>query len=262
MLRYLRLYLYFLRFSFSRALEFRVDFYFRVVMDIAFYAVNLAFFAILYLHTDLLGGWDLDQALIFVSGVFVIDAVHMTVFSNNMWWLPIFINRGDLDYYLVRPVSSLYFLSLRDFAANSFLNLLIALGVLLWAILRYPGELEPANVGAYALLLALGSLLNYTLYMFFIIPAFWMHNTTGVVELFYALEKFAERPDQIYRGWVRRLLVSILPLALIISVPTHALFEGLTPIRLLHILLVGAAAFLAMLLFWSRGLRAYASASS
>ena len=45
----------------------------------------------------------------------VADAIHMTVFSNNMWWFPIFINRGDLDYYLIRPVSSLFFLSLRDY---------------------------------------------------------------------------------------------------------------------------------------------------
>jgi rhomboid protease GluP len=44
MRRYLTLYLYFLRFSFSRALEFRVDFLFRVVMDVVYYAVNIAFF--------------------------------------------------------------------------------------------------------------------------------------------------------------------------------------------------------------------------
>ena len=64
----------------------------------------------------------------------------MTVFANNMWWLPIAVNRGDLDYYLVRPVSSLFFLSLREFAANSFLNLLLATGILVWALARYPAS--------------------------------------------------------------------------------------------------------------------------
>ena len=124
--RYLRLYLQFLKFSFSRSLEYRMDFWFRIVMDCMFYVVELIFFTILYQHTDMLGGWNYDQILIFVSGFLVIDAIHMTVFSNNMWWMPILVNKGDLDYYVVRPVSSLFFLSLRDFAANSFLNLLIA----------------------------------------------------------------------------------------------------------------------------------------
>ena len=63
--------------------------------------------------------------MVFVGSVFVADALIMTVFSNNLWWLPIYVNRGDVDYYLVRPVSSLFMLSLRDFAANSFLNLLM-----------------------------------------------------------------------------------------------------------------------------------------
>ena len=122
MWRYLRLYLNFLRFSFSRAMEFRVDFFFRVGMDTIWYAIHLTFFTVLFRHTGLLGGWDFDQCLIFAASLFVADAIQMTVFSNNMWWLPIYVNKGDLDYYLVRPVSSLFFLSVRDFAANSFLR--------------------------------------------------------------------------------------------------------------------------------------------
>ena len=143
MRRYLRLYAYFLRFSFSRAMEFRVDFFFRVGMDALWYAVHLAFFTVLFRHTGILGGWNYDEVLIFASTIFLMDAVQMTMFSNNLWWLPIFVNKGDLDYYLVRPVSSLFFLSLRDFAANSFLNLLLAIGILVYALARYP---EPLGV--------------------------------------------------------------------------------------------------------------------
>src|SRR6185503_921918 len=118
-IRYLRLYGYFLRFSFSRALEFRFDFFFRIGMDTLWYAHHLAFFWILYRHTTLLGGWTLDQMYIFAGGVFLMDGIQMTMTANNTWMLPILVNKGDVDYYLMRPVSSLFFLSLRDFAANS-----------------------------------------------------------------------------------------------------------------------------------------------
>ena len=60
MLRYARLYAYFLRFSFSRAMEFRLDFFFRVGMDALWYAVHLSFFTVLYRHTQALGGWSYD----------------------------------------------------------------------------------------------------------------------------------------------------------------------------------------------------------
>lgn len=262
MRRYLRLYLHFVRFSFSRAMEFRVDFFFRVVMDALFYGTQLAFFGILYRHTAVLGGWTFDQVLVFISGFFVVDAVQMTVVSNNMWWLPFLVNKGDLDYYLVRPVSSLFFLSLREFAANSFLNLLIAVAISVWALGRYPGELGPARIALYYLLILNGALVYYLIYMCFLIPVFWLHSARGLGDVFFALVRYAERPERIFRGTLRLALNTVLPLALVASYPAEMLFSGLTARGLLHVTAVTVVGFICVRLFWRRGLRAYSSASS
>lgn len=261
-MRYLRLYLYFLRFSFSRAMEFRLDFWFRIVMDCTFYAVQIIFFRVLYSQTGLLGGWSLEQSLVFICGFFLIDAIHMTLFANNLWWLPLLVNKGDLDYYLLRPVSSLYFISLRDFAANSFVNLLIACGLLAWSLASYPGELGAGSVILFLLGILNGSFLYYTLHMCFLVPVFWLHSNRGLGDIFYTLQRYAERPDRIFAGYVRRLLVTLLPFSLIVSFPTRVLFEGLTLELLLHLTGITALAFLFLLWLWNRGLRAYSSASS
>lgn len=262
MLRYLRLYIAFVRFGFSRAMEFRLDFWFRVVMDCVFYVTQFVFFGVIYRHTEFMAGWNYDQILIFAAAVMYSDAVNMTVFSNNMWWLPQLINRGDLDYHLVRPVSSLFFVTLRDFAANSFVNLLIATGLLAWTLARYPGELGFGNIVLFFVLLAIGNLLYAWSTAVFLIPTFWLHSGTALREMSMHLQRYAERPHGIYTGWLRRIVLSILPFALMISIPTEALFEGITWQRVLHIAAVCAAAFAFLVWFWNRGLRAYSSASS
>jgi ABC-2 type transport system permease protein len=262
MRRYFVLYLHFLRFSFSRAMEFRIDFFFRVVMDALYYVVHLAFFTIIYQHTSLLGGWTLDQMYIFVCGYLFVDAVHMTVVADNMWWLPILINRGDLDYYLVRPVSSLYFLSLRQFAANSFLNLVIAGGLIVWALMRYPGELGADRLAIYFMLLAVGSFLYFLMRLLFIIPVFWLHSNRGLDEINWSIGRLAERPHQIYVNWLRVAMLTILPLAFLYSVPAQALFEGLTAGTALHLAAVVVVGSLFILWFWRKGLESYSSASS
>ena len=261
-MRYLTLYAHFLRFSFSRAMEFRVDFYFRVVMDVCYYIVHLAFFTIIYQHTSLLGGWTLDQVYIFVCGFLFVDALHMTVVANGLWWLPIFINRGDLDYYLVRPVSSLFFLSLRDFAANSFLNLIIASGLLVWSLARYPEALGVGRVVVYFTVLMVGAYIFYLMRLAFIIPVFWLHSNRGLDEISWSLGKLAERPHQIYVNWLRVALSTLIPLALAFSVPAHVLFEGLTLETFIHIASVAVLGTLFILWFWRRGLSSYSSASS
>lgn len=262
MLRYLRLYAHFLRFSFSRAMEFRFDFFFRIVMDVLWYLVNLAFFRVLYLHTPLLGGWDEPKALVFLATLFLSDALHMTVFANNMWWFPHYVNRGDLDYYLVRPCSSLFFLSLRDFAANSSINLVMTVGFATWVLSRYPAGFDPVNLALYLLLVPTGVLIHYLCEMVFLIPVFWTHQGAGLRSVHYALNKYSQYPDGIYTGWTRRLLTSIVPFALIASFPTRALLEANPWPVAGHMMLVLGGMGAAVTAAWRLGLRAYASASS
>lgn len=261
-MRYLRLYAYFLRFSFSRAMEFRIDFFFRIVMDVVWNAMYLTFFSVIFLHTGTLGGWNYDQVLVFAGALFVTDAIQMTVFSNNMWWLPIFVNKGDLDYYLVRPVSTLFMLSLRDFAANSFLNLLIAGGILGWAVSRYPEPLGGGTIALFAFLALVGAFLNYVIGMLFLSTVFWTHNADGAKQFYWTMTSTASRPHRIYRGLARRVLTTILPFSLVVSYPVDSLFSGEPVVTMAYMLLVTTCAFLVLLFVWRRGLRAYASASS
>jgi ABC-2 type transport system permease protein len=262
MARYLALYAACVRFSFQRAFEFRLDFFFRVFMDGLWYAMNLAFFEILHRHTPLLGGWDQGQVRIFAAGVFVADALHMTFFSNNAWVFPTAVNRGDLDYHLLRPVSSLFFVSVREFAVNSFLNLLMALGILVWAFGAYPGEVAGWRFPVYGGALLLGAFLHYCVMFLFLVPVFWIQGSSGLRDVFWTSDRFMSRPDGLFTGWVKKVLVSVLPLSLVVSYPTHALFEADPWPRVLHVLVVTAAMFALLVFAWRRGLRAYSSASS
>ena len=262
MWRYVRLYAYLLRFSFSRAMEFRVDFFFRIGMDMLWAAMHIVYFTVIFMHTGLLGGWNYDQVLIFAGVLFVTDAFQMTLFSNNLWWFPIHVNKGDLDYYLVRPVSSLFFLSLKEFAANSFVNLLIALSVLTWTLVRYPDPIPGSMIGLLAVLIGLGVFIDYLIHVIFLIPVFWIHNADGLKTLFWNLGSTGSRPHGIYKGWTRRILTTVLPFALIASYPVEGLFGGKPAVTLLHMGAVAVGGSLVLAVFWRMGLRAYSSASS
>ena len=262
MLRYLRLYAHFVRFSMSKAFEFRLDFFFRVFMDFAYYGIQIGFYQVVFLQTGLLGGWDRNQTLVFMGGYLVVDAISMTLFSNNLWWFPVAVNRGDLDYYLVRPVSSLFFLSLRDFAANSFINLVFAAGILWWAVARLPILPGPGMIALFLAMLGIGAVLHYLIHLLTLLPVFWLQSGSSLHGIFYSLGRCMERPDGIFTGWVRRLLVSVVPFCLMASFPARVLLEGPGWGILLHFSAVTAGVFGVILLIWNRGMRAYSSASS
>jgi ABC-2 type transport system permease protein len=262
MIRYLRLYARFVEFSLMRAMEFRIDFFFRIIMDVIYYAINISFFEILFLHTPILGGWTEPQVLIFVSGYLLIDAIFMTAFANNMWMLPMHVNKGDLDYYLLRPVSSLFFLSLRDFAVSSFINLIMAIGIMIWAFRHDPEKISALRVVLFLFWLGNGLFLYYLLRLVSILPVFWTHSGRGFDALFWTLARFMERPDRIYTGVMRVLLTTLLPFALIASFPSRILFGDTRPVLWFELFAVTLCFSLGVLVLWRKALASYSSASS
>ena len=231
-------------------------------MDLLFYAVNIALYKIIFLHTGILGGWTEPQMMIFVSGFLVIDAIYMTLFSNNLYMFPMFVNRGDLDYYLIRPVSSLFFLSLRDFATNSFINLVLSLCIMTWAIQQYTGPFSFGLAILFFILLGLGTFLHYLVQILFLIPIFWTHSARGLQTIAWLINHTMEKPDRIFTGWVRRILVSILPFSLMASYPARLVLDDFEWGTLLHLVGVIAVFFVAITSFWKVGLKNYSSASS
>ena len=263
MRRYLRLYFYFIKFSLSKAMQFRLDFFFRIFMDIVFYLVQFFFFNIIYKHTTLLADWDLEQMHLFVAAFIFDDAFHMTVFANNSWWFPISINQGKLDYYLTKPVSSFFFIGFKELAANSFLNLIIATGVLYYFLQPFILDVPKWQISSFILLLLHGAFLYYMIYMIFLLPVFWTGSDRGFADIFYAAEKITHRPDGIFTGFFRRFFLTILPFSMIASYPTRFLFTETEQLSIFTDIAIGSGiVYIIVFILWKLGLRNYSSASS
>ncbi|MFZ4712112.1 MAG: ABC transporter permease [Bacteriovoracaceae bacterium] len=261
-MRYLKLYSHFVRFSFSKAFQFRLDFFFRIFMDVIFYIVNILFFKVIFLHSTLIGGWNEPQVTVFICGYLLMDSIYMTIFSNNLWWFPFYINKGDLDYYLIRPVSSLFFLTMRDFAANSFMNLLLAIALFVWSLFSYPGLIVPWKLILYILLIVNGAILYSIFYLFAVIPVFWTKSPRGLAELYWKASHLGERPDHIYKGLFKRILTTIFPMAIIASYPARIFLNDFDPWILFNIILVTIFSGVTLVFLWRKALKSYTSASS
>lgn len=262
MLRYLALYVKFVRFSCTQSLLFRFDFWFRIVMDLAFYGIMLGFYHTLFLHTESLGNFTKEQAFVFVGAFAFLDALQMTLFANGTWTLSPLIRNGELDYYLVRPVSTLFFVTLRDFSLSSLFNLVCAAGILTWALHAYSAEIEFWQyIYGFSLILN-GVFLFYIFRVLSQIPSFWTVSGSGLQTAFYILREVGERPDGLFKGLSRSIFMTILPFCLMSSMPTRAFFGPFDPLMLIHIIAVTLISFMAMLWAWRRALLAYASASS
>jgi ABC-2 type transport system permease protein len=162
----------------------------------------------------------------------------------------------------LRPVSDLFFLSLREFAFNSFVNLLIAIGIAFYFIGTAPVPFDIWHIALYFLLLLNGAYLHLLLRFITVIPVFWTHSGRGLEMIFWTAERFAERPDAIYKGWTRYLLMTVIPFVALCSFPARALFGENTLQVTVYCLAISLIFTFIVRVLWKLGLKNYSSASS
>ncbi|RZA27275.1 MAG: hypothetical protein EOP10_00760 [Proteobacteria bacterium] len=259
-MRYARIYLNFLRFAASRAMQFRAELVFRIIMDVAFYAIFLGFYKVIFSHTPSLGGWTESQAMIFVSGFMVVDALQMTFFADMYHSFQMLFRQGALDHYLTKPISSWFFVGFRYINFASLANVIISGSILTWAMLRYEGSFHWWAIAIYLMLLCLAAFLYFLVMFALLMAVFWLENADSMMTIYFEGVNFASRPHHIFKGVVRTVLMTLVPFSVYASVPAQALFEQVGWGSVLHVFLV-VLFFLGLnLTLWRAGLKRYASA--
>lgn len=262
MIRYLRLWAAFFRNCITREMEYRGHFFMQFMIDMVWYGVQVALFEVIYMSTGSVAGMNRGEMMTFLGAMFVIDALNMVFFSHNFWMFPGLIARGELDFYITKPVST-FFMSFTRFPnVASWLNLVVGASILVYGIVE--AQLSPSigDIALFMLLAACGNAIMLAMQSAVASIAIFLVQAEGIQMVFHTFYQFGTRPDAVYGQLFRRLLLYVFPLALIASVPARALLGTITPeLAVWNIAAAGILFFLATRFFtWS--LRYYAGASA
>lgn len=222
--KYLRLYRAFFRASFVADMEFRANFLVRIFTDILWYAAQIFTFEILFLHTPTLGGWQAPQMRVFLGVLFVVDAIYMVLFHENLEKMNTQIRKGDIDLFLVKPVSAQFMITCQKIATALIGNLLISIGWLTWSLYHLP-DFSALRLLWLIALIPSALMTIYSIRFTFSASAFLFTQAESIMYLWYQLYKLGLRPDGIYVPWLRVVVLTVIPVGFVASVPARAVLE-------------------------------------
>jgi ABC-2 type transport system permease protein len=261
--RYLGVYAALWKNSVTRELMFKTNFLLWIVVEILWFALQLGFIAVIYLHTDQIGSWTKWQVVLLVGTSHFIQQIFSAFFLVNCTNLSELVRTGKLDFILMLPVNTRFVLSLRQVDLGGFVNAGTAVAVIVYAL----GQLEfvPSvpQVFGYLGLCVIGICIHYCLMFALATVSFWTVRAQGIVYGYYNLFNIARLPDDAFRPGVFKVVFTfVLPVLLVSNVPARLFTERLTDASIW--LLVGLALVCAVgsEWIWRRSLRHYRSASS
>lgn len=257
---YLRVLKLFWTTALAAELEYRLNFLIAALSSLGGLAGSLFSLFLFYRTGYTFQNWSWQQALI-VLGVFtVLQGFSATFLAPNLSRIVRHIQQGTLDFVLLKPISSQFWLSAHTLSPWGLPDLLFGCVIILYA-----GSHLSLPVSAYLLSLvpiACGFLILYSLWFMLGAMSIWFVKIYNVTEVLRGLLEAGRFPMAAYPTAYRFFFTFIVPVAFLTTVPSEVILGRGEWIWTLGAGLLALFLFWASNAFWKFALRFYTSASS
>ena len=261
--RYLAIYAALWKTSVTREMSFKGNFILWIVVELLWFALQLCFIGVLYLHTGSIGTWTQWQVVLLVGASSFIQQMFQAFFLMNCVNLSELVRTGKMDFLLMLPVNTRFVVSLRQVDLGAFVNGAFAVAVMAYAAGKLDLHPTAAQFLGFLALCAVGILIHYSLMFMLAAISFWTVRAQGIVWGYYNLFNIARMPDEAFRGVFKMVFTFVLPVLLVSNVPVRVLAHKLTSPTLWLVLLgMGVVCGVFSEWFWRLSVRRYTSAST
>src|SRR3954470_8396486 len=132
--RYGSIYLELWKNSVAREMGFKSNFILWIIVELLWFALQLAFFNVIYSHTDSIAGWTRWEVVLLVGASHFIQQLFQAFFLTNCVNLSELVRTGKLDFMLLLPVNTRFLVSLRTVDLGGFVNATSAVAVIMFSI--------------------------------------------------------------------------------------------------------------------------------
>ena len=262
MTRYLRIIRTFMAAELKNEMAYRLNLLLAIFEMLLVMGTSIGAVLVLYTHTTSLNGWTLPQMIALTGVYYVLQGGVNLVFSPSFEKLMEHVRLGTLDFTLLKPANAQILLSTRHFAMIRVVDLLMGLVIVAVGLFMVAETVTPWALVSFAITLTCGVMLVYALLLTLVTLSFWFVRIDNIMAIFWAFTDAGRFPIDLYPGWLRFTLATVVPIGIAVTVPAQAI-AGRMPIETFFGMLVGTViAVAAASWFWRLGLRNYTGASA
>src|SRR6186713_169253 len=119
--------------SVAREMSSKSNFILWIFVELLWFALQLSFVGVIYLHTDHIGDWTKWQVVLLMGASHFIQQMFQAFFLINCINLSELIRTGKLDFMLLLPVNTRFLISFRQVDLGGFINAGSAVAVMIYA---------------------------------------------------------------------------------------------------------------------------------
>lgn len=241
-------------------MEYRANFVLASLSSVGNLVGSLFSLLLFYRNGYTFSGWSWAQALIVVGIFTLLQGVSATFLVPNLNRIVRHVQEGTLDFVLLKPISSQFWLSTYTLSPWGMPDLLFGL-----ILIGYAGQQLHLPWTAYLVSLiplSFGVLSLYSLWFMLGATSIWFVKIYNVTEVLRGLVEAGRFPMAAYPASYRFFFTFVIPVAFLTTAPAEVMLGRSQAGWLVGSGLLAVALFYASHRFWQFALRFYTSASS
>ena len=260
--KYLLVYKKFLHTSLASELEYKTNIFIDLITAVLSLIGSIFLLSIFFQNNGIIGGWEFKQALI-IQGIYtILNGITNTWFNPNLTEIVKHIREGTLDFVLLKPIDSQFFISSKKINPSGFLEIFLGFFLLLYCI-----KINQINLNLGFLILCLitticSICILYSLWFFISTTTIWFVKTWNATEVLRSFLYIGRFPLNSFSFSLRIFFSVFIPIAFITTIPSEV-FLGISQLWKILLEIIIAGVFLSTSRkFWLYALKFYTSASS
>jgi len=260
--KYFQLYSLFNYTSFAIEMEYKINILIDLITAIFGLVGSIFLLSIFFDNSNLIGGWSFEQALI-IQGIYtILNGVTNTWFSPNLKEIVKYIREGTLDFVLIKPVDSQFWISFKRISPSGLIEIIIGLLVLIYCLVINEIDISLSLIILLSMTLLCSISILYSLWFLISTTTIWFVKTWNATEVLRSFLYVGRFPLSSFSFSLRLFFSTVIPITFITTIPSE-LILGIAPIWKIILELFVSYIFISMSRrFWKYALKFYSSASS
>lgn len=260
-MKYLKLFLLFIRYNLVRDMEFRGNFLLLMLVDILWVSFQILLIEMYFQFTTSIFGWSQPQVFVLMGLFRIVKGIIDVFFRPNINQLPVAVNRGELDYILTKPQDSMFLVSVKRHAYTEFSTIVLGLAIFAYGLLL-DGTFNFGKIVFLLFLLPFGTIMFYCLLFCFASLSLFIHRLSSTYQYYDILSNLFRFPTDFLGMQIRQLNLILFPLAIVATVPAKFILGKSGWNSVVAMTFISLITLALTRRFWFFALRRYQSASS
>ena len=262
MLRYLKTIKLFWFTAFAAQLEYQLNFLIELIAMFGTLAGSIFILSLFFMEGRQLGDWTWESALV-IQGVYTfLDGLTNSLLRPNLTEIVNYVREGTLDYVLVKPIDSQFWLSVKKFSFAGLPEMFLGVFIVFWSAFNAGTSFSNLSIFLFIISLIIALVILYSVWFIIAASSIWFVKTWNATEVLRALLAAGRYPITAYPVVLRYIFTLVLPVAFLTTFPAEAILGELKLTVIFFGLVLSIIFFVFSRFFWKYALRYYTSASS